>query len=132
MGSVDGENKEDKRMLALAGRVPVKIDPDSLAIAVGDFLTSGSRPGLAAKATRQGYAVARALESWSPGGPDRIEAFIQLTYYMGDIDPWGNLKTLEVNTLKANTIETKELTVGGVDILKEIDRLRKEIEELKR
>ncbi len=126
MGSIDGENKEDKRMLALAGRVPVKIDPDSPPIETGDFLTSSSKPGLAEKATKPGYVVGRALESWQPGGADRIEAFLQLTYYLGDIDPWGNFRTLEVDTLKVN----KTLEVGGVNVLDEINNLKKRLEIL--
>ncbi|MBI5620934.1 hypothetical protein HY949_04085 [Candidatus Gottesmanbacteria bacterium] len=157
MGSIDGEGKEDKRMLALSGRVPVKIDPDSPPIAVGDFLTSSSRPGLAAKATRPGYVVGRALEAWTPKSEirnpksetnsndqnsnvqnvsnfdirasnfDTIEAFLQLTYYMGDIDPWGNFRALEVDTLKVN----KTLEVGGVNVMDRITKLEEEIRDLK-
>ena len=142
MGSIDGENKENKRMLALAGRVPVKIDPDSEPIAVGDFLTSSTKPGLAMKATRAGYTVGRALESWNSCkgvtlpeqgdtlrncGPDRIEAFLSLTYYMGDIDPFGNFRTLEVDSLKTKTLE-----VGGVDVMNEINDLKRRLEVLER
>ncbi|GEM_PF-6062712 len=131
MGSIDGENKEDKRMLALSGRVPVKIDQDSPTIEVGDFLTSSTKPGFAMKATRPGYVVGRALENWTPlrqgfGGASRIEAFIQLTYYMGDIDPWGNFKTLEVDTLKVN----KTLEVGGVNVMDEINDLKRRLDAL--
>lgn len=128
MGSVDGTDQSDQRMLALAGRVPVKIDPDSPPIAVGDFLTSSTKHGLAMKATKPGYVVARALESWQPGGPDRIKAFIQLTYYMGDIDPWGNFRTLEVDTLKVN----KTLEVGGVNVMDEINDLKRRLEALEK
>ncbi len=140
MGSIDGENKEDKRMLALAGKVPVKIDPDSPAIEVGDFLTSSTKPGLATKATHPGYIVARALESWtscahlasSSGahqgcGAPTIEAFISLTYYMGDIDAFGNFRTLEVDTLKVNNT----LKVGGVNILDRLNKQQDEINELR-
>ncbi|MBI3343171.1 hypothetical protein HY032_03365, partial [Candidatus Gottesmanbacteria bacterium] len=126
MGSDDYDiAKGGKRMLALSGRVPVKIDPDSPAIAIGDFLTSSDKPGLARKATRPGYVVARALEEWKPCssvipdlirdpayttldsrvrgndncGVDRIEAFISLTYYVGDIDPNGRLVVKTFDTL---------------------------------
>lgn len=143
MGSVDGTDQSDQRMLALAGRVPVKIDPDSPAIAVGDFLTSSTKPGLAIKATRPGYVVARALEPWNSCkgvtlpeqgdtlkncGAGRIEAFLQLTYSMGDIDPWGNFRSLEVDTLKVN----KTLEVRGVNILDRLNKVEEELNDLKR
>lgn len=132
LGSIDGDSgKENKRMLALAGRVPVKIDPDSAAFDAGDFLTSSTKPGYAMKATRPGYVVGRALESWScqlsaVSCQPTIDAFLQLTYYMGDIDPFGNLRTLEVDTLKVN----KTLEVGGVNVLDEINNLKKRLEVL--
>ena len=56
MGSIDsstGSEQADKRMLALSGRVPVKIDPNSPPIEVGDFLTSSDKPGLAKKPPKQ-------------------------------------------------------------------------------
>lgn len=52
--------------VALTGRVPIRIDPDSDPITPGDFLASSRRPGLAKKATEAGYAVAKALDSWKP------------------------------------------------------------------
>lgn len=95
----------EKRMLALAGRVPVKIDPDSPAIAIGDFLTSSDKPGLARKATRPGYVIARALETWNPVDKTAtIEAFMQLAYYVGDIDPTGRLV---VNTFDTLTVTNR-------------------------
>ena len=90
-------------MLALAGRVPVKIDPDSAAFDAGDFLTSSSKPGLAMKATKAGYTVGKALEAWNCApapyeGEGRegvckgtIEAFVNLGWYMGELTEEGFL-----------------------------------------
>ena len=117
MGSIDGENKEDKRMLALSGRVPVKIDPDSPPIEVGDFLTSSDKPGLAMKATKAGYTVGKALEgvelpvviasaawrshtdeiasSQTPRNDNTckptIEVFVNLGYFAGELTEDGFL-----------------------------------------
>ena len=132
MGSVDGENKADKRMLALAGRVPVKIDPDSPPIEVGDFLTSSSKPGYAMKATKAGYTVAKALESWAPGGPELVEGFVTLSYYMGELTEQGNLKTVYADRIESNAIRTKTLEVGGRDMLKEIDDLKRRLDALEK
>jgi len=75
----------NRRLIALAGRVRIKIDPESEPIEVGDFLTSSDKSGLASKATKLSYTVAKALESWSlESGKDRIQAFIHLGVYLGE------------------------------------------------
>ena len=131
MGSIDGDTgKKDKRMLALAGRVPVKIDPDSDPIEVGDFLTSSDTQGLAKKATRSGYVVGRALESWKSCanqapesgahqgcGAPAIEAFISLSYYMGDVDEHGDLQTFIVNSLKGEFSENRYASCNEVNVM---------------
>lgn len=148
MGSIDGDTgKKDKRMLALSGRVPVKIDPESPPIAVGDFLTSSTKPGFAMKANKQGYVVGRALEAWDcrstrteqipTNGTNRgcqptIEAFLSLSYYMGELTEKGDLRTFMADTIKANTVSTKSLDVGGVDVLDRLNKQQTEIDNLKR
>ena len=75
IGSVNNEGV-NALPVALSGRVPVKIDPESDPVAIGDFLTSSDTPGLAKKATSAGYTVAKALENWTPeSGVSKIEAF---------------------------------------------------------
>jgi len=51
------------RPVALAGRVPVKISFENGDIKKGDYLTSSSIPGKAAKAIKQGRVIGIALES---------------------------------------------------------------------
>jgi len=86
--------QEGKIPVALAGRVPVKIDPNSEPIAAGDFLTSSASPGLAKKATQAGYTIGKALESWSPTSKDeRIMVFVNLSYYMGPMTADGYIDT---------------------------------------
>ncbi|OGY10486.1 MAG: hypothetical protein A3E16_04315, partial [Candidatus Blackburnbacteria bacterium RIFCSPHIGHO2_12_FULL_44_25] len=59
LGSIDGDSgTTDKRVLALAGRVPVKVNGEGGPINIGDYLTSSSTPGVAMKATRPGPIVA--------------------------------------------------------------------------
>jgi hypothetical protein len=86
LGSVDGASGQaDSRQVALTGRVPVKIDPDSAPILIGDFLTASSKPGYAMKATQAGYTVGKALESWMPNsGQSTIDVFVNLGYYDPD------------------------------------------------
>ncbi|HOX96669.1 MAG TPA: site-specific integrase [Candidatus Woesebacteria bacterium] len=72
-GQTLGIEADDRRLLALAGRVPVKIASDSAAIKYGDYLTSSNEPGKAKKATIGEKTIGTALESWSPGnGKDTV------------------------------------------------------------
>ncbi|MCL4363703.1 site-specific integrase [Patescibacteria group bacterium] len=66
-GQTLGIQADDRRLLALAGRVPVKIASDSPSIQPGDMLTSSDIPGEAMKARPGDRTVAKSLDSWSPG-----------------------------------------------------------------
>lgn len=61
--------------VALAGRVPVKVDAQYGAIAAGDALSPSPIPGVAMKDDGQGPVIGIALESFS-GGRGKVEAFI--------------------------------------------------------
>ncbi|MDF1498790.1 MAG: carbohydrate binding domain-containing protein, partial [Patescibacteria group bacterium] len=64
-GKLVNENEEiwaETRSVALAGRVPAKVNLENGEIEIGDFLTSSSVPGVAMKATGTGRVVGRALE----------------------------------------------------------------------
>jgi hypothetical protein len=70
---------KDKTVIALAGRVPVKISVENGSIRVGDPLTSSSKPGAAMKATRAGKIVGYALEPATKDG--QVLMFVQAGYY---------------------------------------------------
>ncbi|MFC1522607.1 hypothetical protein ACFL6Y_09380 [Elusimicrobiota bacterium] len=59
-------NPKERPAIALAGRVPVKVNLENGPIKIGDFLTSSSKPGFAMKATKTGRVIGIALESFSP------------------------------------------------------------------
>jgi hypothetical protein len=61
--------------IALAGRVPVKVEPGSV-IGVGDYLAASAVPGLAAKATGEGPVIGIALEEHLGDGGE-IMMFVQ-------------------------------------------------------
>ncbi|MDP2730742.1 MAG: carbohydrate binding domain-containing protein [Dehalococcoidales bacterium] len=80
---------EEQKALALAGRVPVKIDPASPEIKVGDPLTTSVNPGRAIKATRAGPIIAKAVEPWTPPSSgqepvDKISVMVNLSWYDPD------------------------------------------------
>ena len=78
-----GIQTDDRRLVALSGRVPVKVAPDSDAISPGDLLTaSKTHPGMATKASKAGFTVAKALDTWTPGSQaGLIDAFINISWF---------------------------------------------------
>jgi hypothetical protein len=68
-------------LLALSGRVPVKVSTENGPIEPGDFLTSSSTPGVAMKATEPGYAIAQAMTSFSGEGTGSVLGFIKGGWY---------------------------------------------------
>jgi hypothetical protein len=79
-------------VLALAGRVPVKVSAMNGIIKPGDYLTTSSHPGWAMKATKAGHVIGQALTGWNPAvddpnvDPDRMGVvilFVQPGYYNG-------------------------------------------------
>lgn len=68
--------EENKVPVVLAGRVPVKVNGEGGAIAIGDRLAPSSVAGIAAKATTTGWTVGVALEVFSGEGESSIITFI--------------------------------------------------------
>jgi hypothetical protein len=58
----------DKTVVALVGRVNVKISTENGAIHIGDALTSSSKPGIAMKATQAGKIIGYAMENANADG----------------------------------------------------------------
>jgi len=70
---------KDKAVIALAGRVPVKVSMENGAIRVGDPLTSSSHSGVAMKATAAGKIIGYALAPATKDG--KVLTFVQPGYY---------------------------------------------------
>lgn len=81
-----GENTNlitaDKTVVAMIGRVPVKVSLENGPIAVGDPLTSSSTPGAAMKATQAGQIIGYALQSSAEVSDGRLLAWLQLGHYL--------------------------------------------------
>lgn len=71
---------KDKTLVALAGRVFVKVSMENGSIKIGDPLTSSSKPGVAMRATKIGKIIGYALESASTAG--QVLVFIQPGFYV--------------------------------------------------
>ncbi|MBU2543661.1 hypothetical protein KJ707_03835, partial [Patescibacteria group bacterium] len=65
-GKTLGLEAPNRRLLALAGRIPVKIASDSAEIQAGDLLTSSNIPGVAKKANFGQKTIGQSTENWTP------------------------------------------------------------------
>ena len=74
------ERRTDRVLVALAGRVPLRVEPSGGAIAPGDRLGLGLLPGAAARWNGAGPVVAIALEAWGSASADgeTVLAFVSL------------------------------------------------------
>jgi hypothetical protein len=100
-GSINGTNNPNtnQRPLALAGRVPVKVSTQNGPIAIGDYLTSSSIPGVAMKATQSGPVIGRAMSSYNGTSVGSVIVYVSPGYY----NP-SNSQTLQANNVIANML----------------------------
>ena len=73
---------ENRRLLALSGRIPVKISTSSASIKTGDFIGVSKEDGKAMKITGSGITTGRALESWDRDSEkETISVLVDTSYY---------------------------------------------------
>ncbi|MBI4094646.1 MAG: hypothetical protein HY435_00430 [Candidatus Liptonbacteria bacterium] len=122
-------------IMALAGRLPIKVTGENGAIAVGDALTSSSEsPGYAMKATGTGRVVAIAMEAFAGGTArdlGKILAFANLGHRYVTAEPQGGsippiqssqftgfIQNFNVDpsyTYSFENLKVQNLTVGSSD-----------------
>ncbi|PIR66854.1 MAG: hypothetical protein COU51_01560 [Parcubacteria group bacterium CG10_big_fil_rev_8_21_14_0_10_36_14] len=126
IGYADDEmSKEDRRPVALAGRVPVKVSNENGAIQIGDYLTSASLPGYAMKMTEPGVTVGRALSPFDgSNATSTVIVFVNTGWYNGDetATSFGEEPTLlsvstDENNIGPITTANNDLDLGGHSIL---------------
>ncbi len=109
----------DETVVAVAGRVPVRISLENGAIAAGDPLASASVPGAAMKATQAGQIIGYALQSSDEMQDGTILTWLQMGYYV----PPEMLSRLNGDS-SAGAQGIEEST--ALDLQGEFDRLREE------
>jgi hypothetical protein len=145
-GNTLGIEAENRRLLGLAGRVPVKIDPGSAPIKEGDYLTSSNNPGYARAAAPGDKTIGKTFEAWVPEmGKGQVLMYIdnsitpdptnlvsrvyRIYYETGSdiaqvydetadrlVDRVGAFDTLIAGTVKAGYIETKTLVADNITL----------------
>ncbi|MFZ2969753.1 MAG: hypothetical protein WA063_01245 [Minisyncoccia bacterium] len=109
------------RKVALSGRVATKVSLENGPIAIGDYLTSSSEPGVAMKATEPGRVIGMALESFgfentptqSPpyqGGEEegvgKVMVFVNPHWSIGSLTEDGLIASSENNSEEQNEPKT--------------------------
>jgi hypothetical protein len=108
-------------MLALSGRVPVRVSMENGPIEPGDYLTSSSTPGVAMKATQPGQMIGKALEAYDSSNTSSygtVLTFANLAWANPATGATGNNDIQATNGSFANLnvtgeITTQNLTVAG-------------------
>jgi hypothetical protein len=113
-GGVENSHENDV-LVALVGRVPVKVSTEGGEIRAGDRLTSSSLPGIAMKATTSGMTIGIALESFD-GTNSLSEGTIRVNT---EKEVSERITTVEKKVLKDNRsyggIAKEGQTQGGVE-----------------
>lgn len=95
---------DKQKPVALAGRVPIKVSDENGPIEVGDYLTSSSVPGVAAKAKTSGMVIGQALESFE--GSSTVSDDTNHLYYrrvaIGKILSFVNISFADPNNFLAS------------------------------
>jgi len=87
-----GLDETNSRLVALAGRVPVKVSLENGLIKIGDLLTSSSSTmGVAMKSTEPGRVIGVALESYDSSEIGQIMVFVNPHWYGGQLAVDGSL-----------------------------------------
>ncbi len=76
-GMVLGDSAGGSVLVALSGRVPVKVSNENGTIKAGDYLTTSTTPGVAMKATKAGSIIGTAMVGYDGGGIGLIPVFIK-------------------------------------------------------
>ncbi len=104
--------KADEGLSAVvtSGRAFVRVSAANGAIEVGDFVTSSKTPGVAIKATQNGYVLGKAQEAYSSGNADDIGKILVLL----NIAPTVQLTSVGQNLL---ALLTKGISLASLDAL---------------
>ncbi len=103
---VAGADDGHSVIIALTGRVPVKVSMENGPINKGDLLTSSSVPGVAMKALRAGKVIGMALSDYDGTQPDNL---VTVQLQVGYDTPEVDTTTLQGSSLTL----TEDATIAG-------------------
>ena len=134
IGGGEIADQADTVVVALAGRVPVKVIGENGSIKLGDSITASSLAGYGMKSTLPGRVIGMALEAFTPASATAtgtIMLFVNPSYHFPDATEYENLQggdsgisamntfafdkklTVKIATLIAGKITVEDLTIGS-------------------
>lgn len=130
--SLAGDNSNritaDKTIVALTGRVPVKVTMDNGLIHIGDPITSSARSGWGMKATQPGKIIGYALENLESDG--LVLTMIQPGYYQGEagLQPYLDIIDRQDAELKQLRTDYDALEAQWMAVLQRLEALESTVE----
>ncbi|HPD74286.1 MAG TPA: hypothetical protein PLX95_03320, partial [bacterium] len=143
--SCDENYEKTNVVVGITGQLDTKVSTKNGTINLGDPLTTSDIPGVAVKATKAGNIIGHAMESYSEPNPDtvkRIKVYLNSTWFdpdsllvisesgvlegdtlvnepsilTGETQNIGNYDLLTSSSISTDSLETKELTIDGINI----------------
>jgi hypothetical protein len=111
-GFLTGKSEEGSQPVALAGRVPVKVNMESGAINPGDPITSSSTPGVGMKAIEAGRVIGIALQGLSEDGTVLI--FVNPSWWNGPQPVGGSMAEGTLNVTEGSLLDFKDSVLTNV------------------
>ena len=120
-GAIDGTPATtDQVPLGLVGRIPVKVDTENGPIAIGDYITSSSTPGVGMVATAAGQVVGRAMTSYNGTGVGTVTVYLEHFFYNpttpSGSDTLSSLTVTGQSDLEVLTVEQDANIVGNLTV----------------
>ena len=118
----DGNVSGTPVLVALSGRVPVKVSAENGEIKAGDYLTSSSIPGVAMRATKAGAIIGTAMTGYDGEGVGVVIVFVKngnstgsnLTEVMKGIDVANGYEVLTNLIMEKNQVATDSANVSDI------------------
>ncbi|MBN1585763.1 hypothetical protein JW899_05370, partial [Candidatus Uhrbacteria bacterium] len=129
-GFLAGMNDAGSHPMALAGRVPTKVNAENGAINIGDPITVSSVPGVGMRAKEPGYVVGIALEAFDGTEPEgKITVYVRPGWFNGlsvsqvtDISGEGGATQLSSGVMDRN-LDMAGYFIVNVGIISGLDGL---------
>ncbi len=113
-GAINGATNSNQVPLGLVGRIPVKVDTENGPIAIGDYITSSSTPGVGMVATASGQVIGRAMQAYSGSGTGTIIVYLEHFYYNPAISNISSNNTILNSLTVNNTLSATDINVGDL------------------
>ncbi len=96
--------------LALAGRVPAKVNSENGRVMAGDPITSSSTPGVGMRATQSGRIIGLALEDAPEDGSGQVVVFVEPGWFIGQTTANGSLNSGDQTANEGSSVALNDST----------------------